>query len=81
MKKLKKYLSLGVVVLVSLCTKLEVSAATMDEIDKALEIVGLDNTVIYHCTSTYPSENNELNLNVPSNSPINAFSSSFIVDI
>ena len=38
--------------------------STMEEIDKAIEVVGLDNTVIYHCTSTYPSENTELNLNV-----------------
>lgn len=38
--------------------------STLDEVDKALEVVGLENTVIYHCTSTYPSENSELNLNV-----------------
>lgn len=38
--------------------------STMEEIDKAINIVGLDNTVIYHCTSTYPSENQELNLKV-----------------
>ena len=38
--------------------------STMEEIDKAIEIIGQDNTIIYHCTSTYPSENNELNLNM-----------------
>lgn len=38
--------------------------STVDEIDNAIEVIGTDNTVIYHCTSTYPSENNELNLNV-----------------
>lgn len=38
--------------------------STVEEIDKAIDIVGTDNTVIYHCTSTYPSDNNELNLNV-----------------
>ena len=38
--------------------------STMEEIDKAVNVVGLNNTIIYHCTSTYPSENNELNLNV-----------------
>lgn len=38
--------------------------STVEEIDKAIEVVGLDNTIIYHCTSTYPSENSELNLNV-----------------
>lgn len=38
--------------------------STIDEIDKAIDVVGTDNTVIYHCTSTYPSKNSELNLNV-----------------
>ncbi len=38
--------------------------STMEEIEKAVDIVGLDNTVIYHCTSTYPSQNFELNLKV-----------------
>ena len=38
--------------------------STLEEIDRAIDIVGLENTVIYHCTSTYPSENCELNLNV-----------------
>ncbi|MBQ8634971.1 N-acetylneuraminate synthase family protein [bacterium] len=41
--------------------------STMEEIDKAIDIVGLDNTIIYHCTSTYPSENSELNLKVITN--------------
>ena len=38
--------------------------STLDEIDKAIEIVGLDNTIIYHCTSTYPTDNKEINLKV-----------------
>ena len=38
--------------------------STMEEIDQAIDVIGLDNTVIYHCTSTYPSDNSELNLNV-----------------
>ena len=38
--------------------------STIEEIDKAIEVVGVDNTVIYHCTSTYPSDNSEINLNV-----------------
>ena len=38
--------------------------STLDEIDKAIEIVGVDNTILYHCTSTYPTQNNEINLNV-----------------
>lgn len=43
---------------------LSTGMSTMEEIDKAVGIVGLDNTIIYHCTSTYPSQNNELNLKV-----------------
>ena len=43
---------------------LSTGMSTIEEIDKALDIIGLDNTIIYHCTSTYPSQNNELNLNV-----------------
>lgn len=38
--------------------------STIEEIDKALEILGQDNTVLFHCTSTYPTDNNETNLNV-----------------
>ncbi len=36
--------------------------STLEEIDHAIEILGEDNTIIYHCTSTYPTENNEINL-------------------
>ena len=38
--------------------------STYDEIDRAVEVIGLDNTVLLHCTSTYPCENSEINLNV-----------------
>ena len=38
--------------------------STYDEIDRAIDTIGLDNTVLLHCTSTYPCENNEINLNV-----------------
>lgn len=38
--------------------------STLDEIDNAVKILGEDNIILYHCTSTYPSENNELNLKV-----------------
>lgn len=37
--------------------------STQEEIDKAVEILGEDNLVIFHCTSTYPTSNNEINLN------------------
>ena len=36
----------------------------MEEIDRALDVIGLDNTVIYHCTSTYPSVNSEFDTDV-----------------
>ena len=38
--------------------------STQSEIDHALEILGTDNLVLMHCTSTYPSDDKELNLNV-----------------
>jgi len=38
--------------------------STEEEIDKALEITGEDNVVLFHCTSTYPTDNNETNLKV-----------------
>jgi hypothetical protein len=55
---LKKVKSTGKPVLISS------GMSTMDEIDKAIEILGQDNTVLFHCTSTYPTDNNETNLNV-----------------
>lgn len=38
--------------------------STQNEIDHALSILGMDNLVLMHCTSTYPSLESELNLNV-----------------
>ena len=38
--------------------------STMEEIEHAVDILGEDNLIIYHCTSTYPSNNDELNLKV-----------------
>ena len=37
--------------------------STQEEIDKAVEILGEDNLVIFHCTTTYPTSNNEIYLN------------------
>ncbi len=37
--------------------------STIDEINRAIGVIGLDNTIIYHCTSTYPTSNQEINLN------------------
>jgi N-acetylneuraminate synthase len=36
--------------------------STMDEIHRGMEVVGLDNLVIMHTTSTYPCDPDELNL-------------------
>ena len=43
---------------------LSTGMSTMEEIRHAVEILGEDNLVIYHCTSTYPSDTREMNLNV-----------------
>ena len=43
---------------------LSTGMSTMEEIEQAVKIVGLDNTIIFHCTSTYPTQNNEINLRV-----------------
>jgi len=37
--------------------------STMEEIDHLLSLIGTDNVVLYHCTSTYPTDPNEANLN------------------
>lgn len=37
--------------------------STMEEIEHAVSILGEDNIIIYHCTSTYPSNIDEVNLN------------------
>ena len=36
--------------------------STLEEIDHAVEVLGTDDLIILHCTSTYPSKNEELNL-------------------
>jgi len=41
---------------------LSTGMSTMDEIRRAVEILGLENLVLLHCTSTYPSQPEELNL-------------------
>ena len=41
---------------------LSTGMSTMDEIRHAVEVLGKDNLVIYHCTSTYPSNAEETNL-------------------
>lgn len=43
---------------------LSTGMSTVSEINHALKILGQDNTIVMHCTSTYPSKLEELNLNV-----------------
>jgi N-acetylneuraminate synthase len=43
---------------------LSTGMSTMEEIRHAVDILGEDNLVIYHCTSTYPSNTDEMNLKV-----------------
>lgn len=41
---------------------LSTGMSSMEQIEHAVKILGEENLIIYHCTSTYPSEINELNL-------------------
>ncbi len=43
---------------------LSTGMSTMEEIYHAVSVLGETNLIIYHCTSTYPSELSEINLNV-----------------
>lgn len=43
---------------------LSTGLSTLEQIDHAVEVLGTDNLVILHCTSTYPSDPAELNLKV-----------------
>lgn len=43
---------------------LSTGMSSMEQIEHAVEILGEENLIIYHCTSTYPSDQAELNLNV-----------------
>ncbi|PIQ85385.1 MAG: N-acetylneuraminate synthase [Candidatus Omnitrophica bacterium CG11_big_fil_rev_8_21_14_0_20_45_26] len=42
---------------------LSTGMSTLDQIDHAVSVLGKDNLIILHCTSTYPSKTAELNLN------------------
>lgn len=43
---------------------LSTGMSTMDEISHAVDVLGKKDLIIFHCTSTYPSEHCEINLNV-----------------
>lgn len=38
--------------------------STVEQIDHAVDVLGKENLLIYHCTSTYPTANEEINLKV-----------------
>ena len=42
---------------------LSTGMSTMEEIEHAMEILGEENTILFHCTATYPANTNEINLN------------------
>lgn len=42
---------------------LSTGMSTMEQIEKAVEILGEKDLIILHCVSTYPAENEEINLN------------------
>lgn len=42
---------------------LSTGMSTLEEIAHAVEILGEDDLVLFHCTSTYPSEHSEININ------------------
>ena len=46
---------------------LSTGMSTMEQIKHAVEILGKENLIIYHCTSTYPSNAEETNLKVIEN--------------
>ena len=41
---------------------LSTGMSTLEEIDHAVEVLGKEDLIIYHCTSTYPTDNQEINL-------------------
>ena len=43
---------------------LSTGMSTVDEIKETVKVLGQDNLIMLHCTSTYPSNHDELNLNV-----------------
>lgn len=43
---------------------LSTGMSTMNQIEKAVDYLGKENLILLHCTSTYPSKDNEVDLNV-----------------
>ncbi|CAN1593658.1 SpsE Sialic acid synthase [Candidatus Pelagibacterales bacterium] len=55
---LKKHVEANVPIILS------TGMSTMEQIEEALKILGTKNTILLHCTSTYPGKTEELNLKV-----------------
>lgn len=43
---------------------LSTGMSTMEQVEHAVEVLGQDDLVLYHCTSTYPTDHAEINLRV-----------------
>lgn len=43
---------------------LSTGMSSLEQIEHALEVLGTENLIIYHCTSTYPTNDEEINLKV-----------------
>ncbi len=43
---------------------LSTGMSTIEEIDHAVKVLGKEDLILFHCTSTYPTDNGELNLRV-----------------
>ncbi len=43
---------------------LSTGMSTLEQIDKAVEILDTEDLILYHCTSTYPTDSEEINLKV-----------------
>ena len=42
---------------------LSTGMSTLEQISHAVDVLGKKDLLLYHCTSTYPTNNNEINLN------------------
>lgn len=41
---------------------LSTGMSSLEQVDRAIEVLGTENLIVLHCTSTYPCDNRELNL-------------------
>lgn len=43
---------------------LSTGMSTQEEIDHSIKVLGEENLILFHCTSTYPTDSNEINLSI-----------------